>query len=57
MSEYFELLPRLLLGTILVLASLTKWLNYQWFVNVLQKYRLTPYRFRKAIAFAITALN
>lgn len=56
-AYYVQTASRIIVGTILVLGALTKWLNLGWFVGVLKKYELTPRLALKPVAIFIPFLE
>lgn len=52
MTVYF--VSRILIGVVLALASVGKWLNLGWFATVLTNYRLVPPAAARAAAVVVT---
>lgn len=50
---YAGMVSRWVVGTILLVGSLTKLSNFEWFTQVVQKYHLTPRRGQSVLALVI----
>jgi hypothetical protein len=57
MLEWIPVLSRCLVGLILVIASITKWLNYGWFIAILRKYDLGPHGSEGVVAFLLASIE
>ena len=57
MFEHIGFASRVLIGSLLVAGSLSKGLNFRWFVGVVTKYLLTPAGSARAIAFGVALVE
>lgn len=57
MTGSIPTISRYVLGFILLISSISKWLNFGWFVEVLKKYDLTPTGVAQLTALTIASLE
>lgn len=54
---YLQTFARWAIGAILLVGSITKLLDFEWFAGVLAKYRLAPRAANKLVAFLIVSVE